>query len=72
MSKNCVITSKATTNADHDADPAEAAVNNPTNARFKIIDTKFYVPVVTLSTEDDIKVLEQLKIKRFKRAIKRN
>ena len=72
LSKNCVITSKATTNEDHEADPAEAAVNNPTNARFEIVDTKFYVPVVTLSTEDDIKVLEQLKIKRFKRTIKRN
>ena len=37
------------------------AVNNPTNVTFKIADTKFYVPVVTLSAEDDNKLLEQLK-----------
>ena len=48
---------------------AVAAVNNPTNVTFKITDTKVYVPVVTLSTEDDNKVLEQLKAG-FKRTIK--
>ena len=30
-------------------------------ATFKITDTKLYVPTVTLSTEDDNKLLEQLK-----------
>ena len=30
-------------------------------ATFKITDTKLYVPIVTLSTEDDNKLLEQLK-----------
>ena len=70
-SENCVITSKATRDADPDADPAVAAVNNPTNATFKIKDTKLYVPVVTLSTKDDNKLLEQLK-KGFKRTIKWN
>ena len=44
------------------------AVNNPTDATFKIADTKLYVPVVTLSTEDDNKLLEQLKT-RFKRKL---
>ena len=39
-SENCVITSKSTSDADPDADPAVAAVNNPTNVTFKIIDTK--------------------------------
>ena len=34
--------------------------------KFKITDTKLYVPVVTLSTEDYGKLLEQLK-SRFKR-----
>ena len=34
---------------------------SPTNATFKITDTKLYVPVVTLSSEDDNKFLEQLK-----------
>ena len=68
---NCVITSKATRDANPDADPAVAAVNNPTTATFKTKDTKLYVPVVTLSTEDDNKLLEQLKT-RFKRPIKWN
>ena len=48
-----------------------AAVNNPTNATFKIKDAKLYVPVVTLSTENDNKFLEQLK-SGFKRTIKWN
>ena len=47
------------------------AVNNSTNAIFKITGTKLYVPVVTLSTEDDNKLLEQLKTG-FKRTIKWN
>ena len=46
-SQNCVITSKATRDADPDA---VAAVNNPANVTFKIKDTKLYVPVATLST----------------------
>ena len=68
-SKNCVITSKATREADPDADPAVAGINNPTNATFKIKDTKLYVPVFTLSAENDNKLLEQLKTG-FKRTIK--
>ena len=32
---------------DPDANPAVAATDNPTNATFKITDTKLYVPVVT-------------------------
>ena len=46
-------------------------VNNPTNATLKIADTKLYVPVVTLSTENDKKPLKQLKTG-FKRTIKWN
>ena len=30
-------------------------------AKFKITDTKLYVPVVTLSTQDNAKILQQLK-----------
>ena len=60
-SENCVITSKATREADPDADPAVDQINNPTSATFKIKDTKLYVPVVTLSAENDNKLLEQLK-----------
>ena len=60
-SENCVITSKATRESDPDADPAMAGINNATNATFKIKDTKLHVPVVTLSAENDNKLLEQLK-----------
>ena len=70
-SENCVLTSKATREADPDADPAVAGINNPANALFKITDCKLHVPVVTLSVEDDNKLLEQLKTG-FKRTIKWN
>ena len=56
--KNFVITSKVTRDADTNANPAVAAINNPTNAAFKITDTKLSVPVVTLSAEDDNNVLD--------------
>ena len=36
--------------------------------KFKITDTKIYVPVVTLSTQDNAKLLQQLK-SGFKRTI---
>ena len=65
-SRECVITSmewRIITNTRRDASPA--------NATFQIKDTKFYVPVVTLSTEDGDKFLEQLK-SGFKRTIKWN
>ena len=70
-SRNCVITSKATRDADPDANPPVAAINNPTNATFKIKDTKLYAPVVTLSSENDKELLGQLKTG-FKRTIKWN
>ena len=59
-SENCVITSEATTEADPDADRAVAGINNQTNATFKVSDTKLYVPVVTLSAENDNELVEQL------------
>ena len=66
-SKNCVL-----------ADMTERAAqgNNPAivarlGLEFKITDTKLYVPVVSLSKENDIKLLEQLK-SGFKRTIKWN
>ena len=70
-SENCVLTSKATREDDHDADPAVAGINNPANPIFKITDCKLYVPVVTLSTENDNKLLQQLKTG-FKKTIKWN
>ena len=38
---------------------------------FEITDAKLYVPVVTLSTQDNTKLIEQLKSD-FKRTIKMN
>ena len=65
-SANCVITSmeKRITTGKNRGD-------SPTNATFKITDCKLYVPVVTLSAENDNKLLEQLKTG-FKRTIKWN
>ena len=65
-SENCVITSmekRITVKTRRDA--------SPTGATFKIADTKLYVPVVTLSTENDNNFLKQLK-SGFKRTIKWN
>ena len=45
--------------------------DSPESAAFKIKDCKLYVPIVTLSAENDNKVLEQLKTG-FKKAIKWN
>ena len=60
-SKNCVLTSKATRETDSDADPVVLAINSPTNAEFSITDCKLYVPVVTLSVENENKLYEKLK-----------
>ena len=56
-----MLISKATREANYDADPVVRKIHNPNNAIFEITDTKLYVPVVTLSKENDIKFLEQLK-----------
>ena len=55
-STNCVITSTNVANQ---------------NATFEITDTKLYVPVVTLSTQDNSKLLQQLK-SGFKKVINWN
>ena len=69
---NCVITSleKRLVTAAHGDNPA-VYDDSPTGATFKITDCKLYVPVVTLSAENDNKLLEQLKTG-FKRTIKWN
>ena len=51
--KNCVLISKAARNANYNANPIVRKIDNPENAAFKIKDTKLYVPVVTLSKEND-------------------
>ena len=48
-----------------------AAIESPTDAKFEITDCKLYVPAVTLSVENDYKLLEQLK-SGFKKFIKWN
>ena len=63
-SETCVLTNKATRNDV----PGVDTINNPTGATFKIKNTKLYVPVVTLSAENDNKLLEKLKTG-FKRTI---
>ena len=47
------------------------ANNPPTGLEFQITGTKLYVPAVTLSKENDIKLLEKIK-SGFKKAIKWN
>ena len=58
---NCVLISKATTEANDGTNSVVQEIDNPENAILEITDTKLYVPVVTLSKEYDIKLLEQLK-----------
>ena len=58
-SKNCVLTDMVTIAAI--ADPPVDEINVPTNATFKKTDIELYVPVVPLSSENDNKLLEQLK-----------
>ena len=69
--KNCVLIDKLTRDADYDEDPIVRKIDNPKNSTFQIIDTKLNVPVVTLSKENNIKLLEKLK-SGFKRTIKWN
>ena len=66
-SANCVLNDIKTQNARG----KRVAINAPANATFKITDVKLYVPVVTLSTESDETLLEQLRAG-FKRIIKWN
>ena len=47
------------------------AIVAPLGLKFQITDTKFYVPVVTLSKENDTKLLQQLKTG-FSKTIKWN
>ena len=54
-----------------DAQGNNPAIFAPTRLEFKITGTKLHVPVVALSKENDIKLLEQLKLG-FKRTIKWN
>ena len=66
-SKNCFLADMTVRAAGNDNNPP--AIVAPTGLEFKIKDTKLYVSIVTLSKENDIKFLEQLK-SGFKRTIK--
>ena len=65
--KNCVLVNKATRAAAVNVD----AVNMPTAATLDIADCKLYVPVVTLRSVDQNKLLNSLKTG-FKQTIKWN
>ena len=58
--KNFVLINNSTRDANYGVNPTFYKIDNPENAAFQITDTKLYVPVVTLSTENDKKILEQL------------
>ena len=64
--KNCVITSLEQRQVD--AGPPVVRDNAPTGATLNIDDCKWYIPVVTLSKDDEIKLLTNLK-SGFKREI---
>ena len=63
--KECVLVGRAFRG------PPAAVINSPTDAKFEITDCELYVPVVTLSAENDNKLLEQLK-SGFRKSIKWN
>ena len=64
--KNCLITSLEERQVD--AGPPVVRDNSPTGATLAINDCKLYIPVVTLSKDDEIKLLTNLK-SGFKREI---
>ena len=75
-SKECIISEisiKPRIPGNPDANPPvqEVALMQTTGATFEINNAKLYVPVVTLSTNDNIKSLENIK-QRFKRTISWN
>ena len=70
-SKKCVLTDLLTTSSDDIVNPPVVAINATTRATFAVTDCKLYVPVVTLSADNDNNLLDKLKTV-FKRTIKWN
>ena len=64
--KECVLVGRAFRG------PTAAAINSPTDAKFEITDCKLYLPAVTLSAENDNKLLEQLKLEQMSNQNKNN
>ena len=60
--KNCVLIDKLKRSANYNANPIVYEIDNPEDAIFQITDTKLYVPVVTLSKEND-KTFRTIKIR---------
>ena len=54
-SENCLLTDITTeaARAAQRRNPARPEIGAPTGATFQVTDTKLYVPVVALSTEND-------------------
>ena len=69
LSRNCALADLIVRDAGNNNDPP--AIVPPTGLEFRIANAKLYIPVVTLSTENDKKLLEQLK-SGFERTIKQN
>ena len=68
--KECILVGRALRNApDPQPNPPIDAIESPTSGRFEITDCKLYVLVVTLSAENESKLLEQLK-SGYRRSIK--
>ena len=68
---NCKINLEIKLDLNWSKNRVIVANNANQDTRFSITDTKFYVPVVTLSIEDNTKLLEQIK-SGFKRKINWN
>ena len=68
---NCEINLEIKLDLNWSKNRVIVANNANEDTRFSITDTKFYVPVVTLSIEDNTKLLEQIK-SGFKRKINWN
>ena len=65
-SQNCILTGRAHKNAieeggDPATEPTFNAINTPSDLKFNITDCKLYVPVVTLQSEYENKLYEELK-----------
>ena len=54
--KNCLLKDKSTREGNYGANLVVYEIDNPKDATFKITDIKLFVPVVTLSKENDIKL----------------
>ena len=58
-SENCVITNKTTRDVVPNANPPVLEIRVPADTTFKIKDSKLYVSVVILYTQNSNKTLEQ-------------